>query len=122
MSVGNIPNENESLELLHGMMGESFDADVARRVLKKFGGDLNQAAAAIIEGDTGESALSSWQKGPISQVNYNSQASGSSSGALNAPQRTNTPCPPDGLSIALVLPELADLHTQKVKKRRKSLT
>lgn len=122
MSVGNIPNESESLELLQGLMGEGFDADVARRVLKKFGGDLNQAAAAILEGDTGESAISSWPTNSISQANYNSQASGSSSGALNAPQRTNTPCPPEGLPVQFLLSNAADCELQKGRRRRKSLT
>lgn len=89
--------ESESLDMLKGIMGENYNEDVARRVLYKFNGDLQQAASAMLEGDTGETTHSAWQVNTNNQTNYNMQASGSGSGALNAPRRTNTPCPPEGM-------------------------
>ncbi|KZP12925.1 hypothetical protein FIBSPDRAFT_869788 [Athelia psychrophila] len=47
-------SEQESIEVLTSLMGDG-DPEVARRVYRKFNGDMNRAATAILEGDTGES-------------------------------------------------------------------
>lgn len=50
-------HEQESVDLLTSMMGSgdsASDQDVARRVLRKFNGDMQKAATAILEGDHGD--------------------------------------------------------------------
>ena len=48
-------NEQESLDLLVSLMGDG-DPEIAKRVYKKFNGDMQRAASAILEGDTGAEA------------------------------------------------------------------
>lgn len=44
-------SERANVELLSSMMGGSLDPDAARKVLRRFHGDLQKAATALIEGD-----------------------------------------------------------------------
>jgi hypothetical protein len=55
--VADDDRERENVELLTTMMGD-LDPNVARQVLRRCNGNVNKAATAILEGDTGEST--SW--------------------------------------------------------------
>ena len=44
--------EEEKISLLTSLMGDG-DPEIARRVLRKHNGDMQKAATAILEGDTG---------------------------------------------------------------------
>lgn len=54
--------EEASVTLLTSMMGNADPGmtDTARRVLRKHKGDVQKAAAAMIDGDTGEEEAVSW--------------------------------------------------------------
>lgn len=55
MTAQDIAKEQESVDMLTAMMGETVsDPEIARRVLRKCNGDLQKAATAILEGDRGE--------------------------------------------------------------------
>jgi len=46
------------VENLTAMMGDAAsNADIARRVLRKYDGDVQKAATAILEGDRGEESI-----------------------------------------------------------------
>ncbi|KAF7969673.1 hypothetical protein HWV62_26731 [Athelia sp. TMB] len=60
-------NEQESLDLLVSLMGDG-DPEVAKRVYKKFNGDMQRAASAILEGDTGAEAGSGTAQRPGTPV------------------------------------------------------
>ncbi|THH08979.1 hypothetical protein EW145_g2341 [Phellinidium pouzarii] len=79
-------NEEENITMLQSMMG-NLDAEVVRRVLVKHSGDIQAAASAILEGDRGEETSAPWP------VEFHAESS--SSGALNAPRRPNTPRSPE---------------------------
>jgi hypothetical protein len=51
--------ESENIALLITLMDGGVDGEVARRVLRKFDGDVEKAASAMIEGDRGDEAQSS---------------------------------------------------------------
>ncbi|OAX43748.1 hypothetical protein K503DRAFT_680461 [Rhizopogon vinicolor AM-OR11-026] len=51
--------ESETIDMLIAVMDGGVDRDVARRVLRKFDGDVEKAASAMIEGDRGEETQSS---------------------------------------------------------------
>lgn len=46
--------EEEAVDTLTGLMGDGFDREVARRILKKYDGDLEKAGGALLEGERGE--------------------------------------------------------------------
>jgi hypothetical protein len=56
MSQMSAQGEQESVDTLTAMMGAS-DPEVARRVLRKYDGDVQKAATAILEGDRGEESF-----------------------------------------------------------------
>jgi len=51
--------EFENIEMLITVMDGAVDHEMARRVLRKFDGDVDKAASAMIEGDRGEETQSS---------------------------------------------------------------
>ncbi|KAF9224715.1 hypothetical protein BS17DRAFT_751550 [Gyrodon lividus] len=56
--------EEETIDMLVGLMGEDFDREVARRILRKYDGDIEKAAGALLEGERGEelpSSLANWR-------------------------------------------------------------
>ena len=75
-------NEQENIELLRGMMGNDLSADVARRVLLKHKGDIQAAASAMLEGDTGEDMQLSFP------ANFDNPG-------VPPTRRPNTPCTPE---------------------------
>ncbi|KAG2134094.1 hypothetical protein DEU56DRAFT_950266 [Suillus clintonianus] len=52
--------ESNNIELLITLMDGGVDHEVARRVLRKFDGDVEKAGSAMIEGDRGEETSSLW--------------------------------------------------------------
>ncbi|KIJ59889.1 hypothetical protein HYDPIDRAFT_99805 [Hydnomerulius pinastri MD-312] len=78
--------EGESVEMLMGVMGDDFDRDVARRVLRKYDGDVEKAASALLEGERGEEV-----QAPVSDWRSNSQMDISQPQPLPPTVRTNTP-------------------------------
>jgi hypothetical protein len=51
-------DEQDLVENLTAMMGDAAsNADIARRVLRKYDGDVQKAATAILEGDRGEESI-----------------------------------------------------------------
>ncbi|KAH0831081.1 hypothetical protein J3R83DRAFT_13627 [Lanmaoa asiatica] len=46
--------EEETVDMLTGLMGEGFDREVARRILRKYDGNVDKAAGALVEGERGE--------------------------------------------------------------------
>ncbi|KDQ64316.1 hypothetical protein JAAARDRAFT_187660 [Jaapia argillacea MUCL 33604] len=56
MQIPPTPEEQLNIEILTGMMAGELDEHVARKVLRKHGGDMQKAASAILEGDRGEVA------------------------------------------------------------------
>ena len=63
------PQEQEAVETLLAMMGEDgISADDALRVLRKYNGDMDRTATALLEGETGgvvvEAMDTSWSGGP----------------------------------------------------------
>ncbi|KAI0267397.1 hypothetical protein BC834DRAFT_968906 [Gloeopeniophorella convolvens] len=46
-------DEEQGVVFLTSMMGDTVDPEVARRVLRKHNGDMQKAAMAMVEGDTG---------------------------------------------------------------------
>ncbi|KAG2366383.1 hypothetical protein BDR07DRAFT_1328292 [Suillus spraguei] len=62
--------ESNNIELLITLMGGSVDHEVARRVLRKFDGDVEKAASAMLEGDRGEDTQSSlWTSHSQMEIN-----------------------------------------------------
>ncbi|KAG1903591.1 uncharacterized protein F5891DRAFT_77642 [Suillus fuscotomentosus] len=62
--------ESNNIELLIALMDGSVDHEVARRVLRKFDGDVEKAASAMIEGDRGEDTQSSlWTSHSQMEIN-----------------------------------------------------
>jgi hypothetical protein len=62
--------ESNNIELLITLMDGSVDHEVARRVLRKFDGDVEKAASAMIEGDRGEDTQSSlWSSHSQMEIN-----------------------------------------------------
>ncbi|KAG1888259.1 hypothetical protein F4604DRAFT_1916175 [Suillus subluteus] len=62
--------ESNSIEILTTLMDGSVDHEVARRVLRKFDGDVEKAASAMIEGDRGEDTQSSlWTSHSQMEIN-----------------------------------------------------
>lgn len=51
--------EKENIEMLQGLM-PGLDEAIARRVLLKHKGDLQAAATAVLEGDTGQEQSLTW--------------------------------------------------------------
>jgi hypothetical protein len=61
--------ESENIALLITLMDGGVDGEVARRVLRKFDGDVEKAASAMIEGDRGDEAQSSlWASHPQMEI------------------------------------------------------
>ena len=61
------PQEQEAVATLQAMMGEGVSADDALRVLRKYNGDMERTATALLEGETGgvlEAMDTSWSGGP----------------------------------------------------------
>ena len=99
--------EEETVDMLTGLMGDGFDREVARRILRKYGGDVDKAAGALLEGERGEELMrptpaipnmgggaSSWATGPTQMQTQTSTSS--SQTRLDAPAaalagRPNTP-------------------------------
>ena len=46
--------EEETVGVLIGLMGDGFDREVVRRVLRKYDGNVDKAAGALVEGERGE--------------------------------------------------------------------
>ncbi|KAG1743750.1 uncharacterized protein EDB91DRAFT_1247238 [Suillus paluster] len=62
--------ESNNIDLLITLMDGGVDHDVARRVLRKFDGDVEKAASAMIEGDRGEETQSSlWTSHSQMEIN-----------------------------------------------------
>ncbi|KAG1752094.1 hypothetical protein EDB19DRAFT_1903493 [Suillus lakei] len=62
--------ESNNIELLITLMDGGVDHEVARRVLRKFDGDVEKAASAMIEGDRGEDTQSSlWTSHSQMEIN-----------------------------------------------------
>ena len=59
--------ESDGVELLAGMMGDDFELEEARRVLRKHKGNVQKAAEAILGGDRGEDVSTSWNTSQTSQ-------------------------------------------------------
>ncbi|KAL4076724.1 hypothetical protein V8B97DRAFT_2022016 [Scleroderma yunnanense] len=53
--------EDEHVEVLICLMGGDFDREVARRVLRKYEGDLEKAASAMLEGEHGDDLPQLWR-------------------------------------------------------------
>lgn len=51
--------EEETVDMLTGLMGDGFDREVARRILRKYDGNVDKAAGALIEGERGEELVGS---------------------------------------------------------------
>lgn len=51
--------EKEDVEMLISMMGSDIDPDAALTVLRRNWGDIQKAASALLEGDTGAGAAHS---------------------------------------------------------------
>ncbi|KAF8553500.1 hypothetical protein OG21DRAFT_1597694 [Imleria badia] len=49
--------EEETVDMLTGLMGEGFDREVARRILRKYDGNVDKAAGALVEGERGEELI-----------------------------------------------------------------
>ncbi|KAF8452404.1 hypothetical protein L210DRAFT_2031624 [Boletus edulis BED1] len=108
--------EEETVDMLTGLMGEGFDREVTRRILRKYDGNVDKAAGALLEGERGEEFIghtpgpgqiqsqgwpaiqgagpsaSSWSAGPAQTQTPSSQTSQTrldSSSALGG--RPNTP-------------------------------
>lgn len=75
--------EEETVDMLTGLMGDGFDREVARRILRKYGGDADKAAGALLEGERGEEFTGS---GPAIQG-----TGGSTSGWSTGQTQTQTP-------------------------------
>lgn len=45
------------MELLTSLMGGGIDREIARRVLRKYNGDVDKAASAMFEGERGDELL-----------------------------------------------------------------
>ena len=56
--------EEETVDMLTGLMGDDFDREVVRRILRKYGGDVDKAAGALVEGERGEELVGQ----PLSSV------------------------------------------------------
>ncbi|KAG0699074.1 hypothetical protein DFH29DRAFT_938334 [Suillus ampliporus] len=61
--------ESNNIELLITLMDGGVDHEVARRVLRKFDGDVEKAASAMIEGDRGEEQSSLWTSHSQIEIN-----------------------------------------------------
>ncbi|KAI0329993.1 hypothetical protein GY45DRAFT_1412263 [Cubamyces sp. BRFM 1775] len=68
MGGGNVvpatPQEAQDIEMLNSMMGGSLDPAHALRLLRKYSNNLEKAAAALLEGDTGEDDLGAYADMP----------------------------------------------------------
>lgn len=64
--------EQESIDILTSLMGDA-NPDIARRVYRKWNGDMHKAATAILEGDIGEPEPTVIQR-PGTPVNSGSTA------------------------------------------------
>ena len=49
--------EEETVDMLTGLMGEGFDREVTRRILRKYDGNVDKAAGALVEGERGEELI-----------------------------------------------------------------
>ena len=58
------PQEAQDIEMLNSMMGGSLDPAHALRLLRKHSNNLEKAAAALLEGDTGEDDLGAYADMP----------------------------------------------------------
>ncbi|KAH7882908.1 hypothetical protein F5I97DRAFT_1930528 [Phlebopus sp. FC_14] len=89
--------ESESIDMLTSLMGGDFDREVARRILRKYNGDMQKAASAMLEGERGEDPVSqsSWASTSGSQMTMDTTAVGgigSSSNQVRPPSaRPATP-------------------------------
>lgn len=63
----------DSVEMLTSMMGGKVDREMVRRVLRKYGGDVDKAATAMLEGELGEDQPQPQAQG-YSQSQLQSQA------------------------------------------------
>ncbi|KAF9242275.1 hypothetical protein BU15DRAFT_44007 [Melanogaster broomeanus] len=91
--------EEETVDVLISVMGEDFDREVARRILRKYDGNIEKAAGALLEGERGEEpppSISSWRS--------NSQLDISQPQPLPPAVRPNTPV------IDLTVEDDADLQ------------
>lgn len=72
MHIYDEAKESENIGLLITLMDGGVDRDVASRVLRKFDGDVEKAAGAMIEGDRGEEDVSSssslWTSHPQMEI------------------------------------------------------
>ena len=101
--------EEETVDTLTGLMGDGFDREVARRILRKYGGDVEKAAGALIEGERGEelvgslpatqsagASASTWSAGPTQSQSQTQTQTSTPQTRLDAPSaalagRPNTP-------------------------------
>ncbi|KAG8215977.1 hypothetical protein J3R82DRAFT_7960 [Butyriboletus roseoflavus] len=51
--------EEETVDMLTSLMGDGFDREVTRRILRKYDGNVDKAAGALIEGERGEELVGS---------------------------------------------------------------
>ncbi|KAG9313733.1 hypothetical protein JVU11DRAFT_6087 [Chiua virens] len=95
--------EEEMLDMLFGVLGDGFDREVARRVLRKYDGNVDKAAGALLEGERGDEpgatgqgqGISSWPMGSVSGGQIQTQTPAGSQTRLDVPPalagRPNTP-------------------------------
>ncbi|KAF8839694.1 hypothetical protein BDN67DRAFT_737341 [Paxillus ammoniavirescens] len=86
MQIQHSAHEEETVDMLVGLMGGDFDREVARRILRKYEGDIDKTAGALLEGERGEDlppTLLSWRT--------NSQMDISQPQPLPPAVRPNTP-------------------------------
>jgi hypothetical protein len=94
--------EEETVDMLTGLMGDGFDREVARRILRRYDGNVDKAAGALLEGERGEELVgpapaiqsagggaSSWSAGPTQIQTSTSQTRLEAPSALAG--RPNTP-------------------------------
>ena len=56
--------EEETVDMLTSLMGDGFDREVARRILRKYDGNVDKAAGALVEGERGEELIGHAAPGP----------------------------------------------------------
>lgn len=49
--------EETAVDLLTALMGDGFDREVVRRILRKYDGNVDKAAGALVEGERGEEMM-----------------------------------------------------------------
>lgn len=89
--------EEETVDTLTGLMGDVFDREVARRILRKYDGNADKAAVALLEGERGEEFTGS---GPAIQGTGGSTSSWSAGQTQTQTPSSQTPqnAPPSTLA------------------------